>query len=116
VLGDEPAEPAATIPLAAREEPLSLELREFELRREMVQLVMPFFLKGNLWLFGFVTFVLLIDVLLLTLGETQERVVNSAVIIALISAMAAQLGAFVWSIGRHLFPSTQTRGQGSDEG
>lgn len=86
-----------------------VEPAEFELRKQVVQLVMPYFVKANVFVWAFLAVCLVMDVVMAGGGVTHEPLVTTEVLMALLGATTVQLGVLAVTIGNYLFPS---RGKG----
>jgi hypothetical protein len=109
-----PSRPAAAaegqpVSLDAKARKFEVEPAEFELRKEVVQLVMPYFLKANLFVWLFLVACLVIDVVMAWRGVAHTPLVTMQVLMALLGATTVQLGVLAVTIGNYLFPS---RGKG----
>jgi hypothetical protein len=106
-----PAPDATGSPLLLEAEAKRFEVEpaEFELRKQVVQLVMPYFIKANVFVWLFLVACLVIDVVMAWRGVAHTPLVTMQVLMALLGATTVQLGVLAVTIGNYLFPS---RGKG----
>lgn len=84
------------------------ERDEFELRKQVVKLIMPMFKLANIAVLVLVFVCLAVDVAMGVIDVAHAPLVTREVLMALIGATTIQLGTLALGIGKFLFPDKQS--------